>query len=215
MKRILLTIWSIALLTTSYGQEPPSLKYFQDGINHWQMKHPEGSYPRWSENDFIEIADNMVAYQNEDGGWMKNIDYLSKLNPDSVIAALAPKHRRSTIDNRNIIPQVTYLADVYARTGNEKYRRSAERGIDYILDTQKENGGWRGWDADAITFNDDVTTNVMQFLCDVVQGDPLQMAESRLHQPHRSSLPQRHRRHPAMPGHAKRCKNNMGTTTRQ
>lgn len=173
MKRILLTIWSIALLTTSYGQEPPSLKYFHDGINHWQMKHPEGSYPRWSENDFIEIADNMVAYQNEDGGWMKNIDYLSKLNPDSVIAALAPKHRRSTIDNRNIIPQVTYLADVYTRTGNEKYRRSAERGIDYILDTQKENGGWRGWDADAITFNDDVTTNVMQFLCDVVQGDPL------------------------------------------
>ena len=43
----------------------------------------------------------------------------------------------------------------------------------------------------------------------------LQMAESRLHQPHRSSLPQRHRRHPAMPGHTKRCKNNMGTTTRQ
>lgn len=173
MKRILLIIGCIALFTTLYGQEIPSLKYFRDGIKHWQMQHPEGSYPRWDETDFIHIADNIVAYQNEDGGWMKNIDWLAKLNPDSVIASLTPKRRRSTIDNRNVIPQITYLADVYQRTGNEKYRQAAERGIEYIINTQKENGGWRGWDADAITFNDDVTTNVMQFLCDVVQGDPL------------------------------------------
>lgn len=173
MKRTLLIIGCIALFTTLYGQEIPSLKYFRDGIKHWQMQHPEGSYPRWDETNFIHIADNIVAYQNEDGGWMKNIDWLAKLNPDSVIASLTPKHRRSTIDNRNVIPQITYLADVYQRTGNEKYRQAAERGIEYIINTQKENGGWRGWDADAITFNDDVTTNVMQFLCDVVQGDPL------------------------------------------
>ena len=30
--------------------------------------------------------------------------------------------------------------------------------------SEKKNGGWRGWDVDAITFNDEVTTGVLRLL---------------------------------------------------
>lgn len=153
------------------AQQPPSTKKFRDCINHWKMLRNDCQYPRWDENDYIEIADNLIAYQNPDGGWMKNIDWLSKLNPDSVIGSLKPRHRKSTLDNNNIVPQIEYLAEAYQLTENDKYRQASLRGIEYILNTQKSNGGWRGWDADAITFNDNVTTNAVRLLRDIVQGD--------------------------------------------
>lgn len=135
------------------------------------MSHDTSRYPRWNENEYIGIADNLIAYQNPDGGWMKNIDWLSKLDPDSVINSLNPRHRQSTLDNSNIVPQIEYLAEVYRLTNNDKYRYAALRGIEYILASQKDNGGWRGWDTDAITFNDNVTTNAVRLLRDIVQGD--------------------------------------------
>jgi PelA/Pel-15E family pectate lyase len=52
----------------------------------------------------------------------------------------------------------------------EKYRSGAERGLEFILASQNASGGWRGADVDAITFNDDLMTGVMNLLQDVVEG---------------------------------------------
>ena len=85
-------------------KDAPSLDGFRDGIHHWNLEHKERSYQRYSPEQYVEIADNFIAYQNEDGGWPKNIDWLAKLPTDSVKAALKESYRRSTMDNRNTFP---------------------------------------------------------------------------------------------------------------
>ena len=149
----------------------PSLDDLQDGIHHWNLFHKERHYNRYADNDYHHIADNLLAYQNTDGGWMKNIDWLGILDTDSVKAALSERNAQSTLDNSNTFPQIEYLAEVYAITGETKYRDGALHGIIYLLDTQKDNGGWRGWDVDAITFNDEVSTGCLRLFQRILQGD--------------------------------------------
>ncbi len=151
--------------------QKPSTEKFGDSINHWYMSHKKASYERYSPEEYLAIADNLVAYQNEDGGWPKNLDWLSKLDPDSVVMALKPRHRQSTLDNRNIYTQVEYLAGAYLLSKDKRYRKAAERGIEWILRNQYPNGGWRGWDADAITFNDGCISGIMFLWKDILEDD--------------------------------------------
>lgn len=152
-------------------QTVPSLDGFADGIHHWNLEHKERLYPRLQPTQYREIADRLMAYQNSDGGWPKNIDWLAVLPVDSVKAALRERYRHSTLDNRNTFPQIEYLADVYSLTHDERCREAACRGLEYLLGTQKANGGWRGWDVDAITFNDEVTTGALELFLRIGKGD--------------------------------------------
>lgn len=164
----------ILLVGLSYCSQPkkaPSLDRFEDGIHHWNLEHKDRNYERYTPEQYIEIADNLIAYQNEDGGWPKNIDWLGILNTDSVYSALKESYKRSTLDNRNTFPQIEYLADVYAISGEQRFKDATLKGLDYLFNTQKTNGGWRGWDVDAITFNDDVTTGALELFRNIVQGD--------------------------------------------
>ncbi len=148
-----------------------SIEPFLDGIHHWNLEHKDRTYYRYSACDIRHIADNFLAYQNEDGGWPKNIDWLAALPTDSVKQALKERYRMSTLDNRNSFTQIEYLADAYNLTHDKRYRESAVKGLEYLLATQKQNGGWRGWDVDAITFNDEVTTGSLELFQKIVQGD--------------------------------------------
>lgn len=149
----------------------PSLDGFSDGIHHWNLEHKERTYQRFTPDQVHEIASNLMAYQNKDGGWPKNIDWLGVLNTDSVYQKLKESYKRSTLDNRNTFPQIEYLADAYCLYRKPAYKEAALKGLFYLLNTQKENGGWRGWDVDAITFNDDVTTGALELFRNIVQGD--------------------------------------------
>lgn len=149
----------------------PALDGFHDGIHHWNLEHKERTYQRYVPEQYREIADNLIAYQNEDGGWPKNIDWLGVLPTDSVKTALKESYRRSTLDNRNTFPQIEYLGDVYVLTKSDKYRQAVLKGLNYLLKTQKPNGSWRGWDVDAITFNDEVTTGSLELFLKIKQGD--------------------------------------------
>ncbi len=172
---LLLLYWvSIFMTSCNPIQTQKSYQYidlskFSDGIHHWELYSKTRSISRLDTSDVLGIADNLLAYQNADGGWPKNIDWLATNSPDSVISALSERYRQSTYDNRNTFPQIEYLAAVYQQTGIDKYRMAAQKGFQYILDTEYPKGGWRGWDADVVTFNDDVMTGVMDLLLDVRQ----------------------------------------------
>ena len=153
------------------NNELPSLDAFHDGIHHWNLEHKVRNYARYSPDQYIEIADNFLGYQNEDGGWPKNVDWLAVLPVDSVKDALKERYRQSTLDNSNTFPQVEYLADVYRLTGDDRYKEAALRGLNYLLVTQNVSGGWRGWDVDAITFNDEVTTGALELFLKISNGD--------------------------------------------
>lgn len=164
-------LFLLCIPMSGWAQQVPSTMLLQDGIHHWNLLHPNRSYMRYAETDYEKIADNLIAYQNLDGGWLKNIDWLEVLNSDSVKATLNDFEKQSTLDNRNTFSQIEYLADTYVLTNKLKYRLAVEKGLDYLLDTQKENGGWRGWDVDAVTFNDDVTTGALELCRNILQGD--------------------------------------------
>ena len=65
------------------------LSKFEDGIHHWNLYSRIRSGERFDTIDIVGIADNLLAYQNEDGGWPKNIDWLAKLDLDTVISDLS------------------------------------------------------------------------------------------------------------------------------
>ena len=69
-------LMSLLLGVGSYAmsQTVPSMSALHDGIHHWNLEHKERNYKRYSPEQYTKIADNFVAYQNEDGGWPKNID---------------------------------------------------------------------------------------------------------------------------------------------
>ena len=93
------------------------------------------------------------------------------MTADSVLNTLSDYHRRSTLDNRNTYSQIEYLAQVYTLTKATKDKNAVLDGLEYLLKTQKKNGGWRGWDVDAITFNDEVTTGVLRLFLHINEGD--------------------------------------------
>jgi len=172
MKYEIKLVFALLFGVTNYCvSQTPSLNSFNDAIHHWNLEHKERNYERYSPQQYIEIADNFIAYQNQDGGWPKNIDWLAILNTDSVYSSLKESYKRSTLDNRNTFPQIEYLSDVYRLSGEDRFKNSVLKGLQYLLDTQKNNGGWRGWDVDAVTFNDDVTTGALELFRNIVQGD--------------------------------------------
>lgn len=160
---------ALACAATGLAQEIPADR-FADAVNHWKKAHGSQDYARYDAGQYREIADNIVAYQNADGGWPKNLDMLARLDPDSVKQSLKPRHRLSTLDNANVYTQVEYLSHVYRLTQDTTYRGAARRGMEYMLATQYPDGGWRGWDADAVTFNDGIIYGVLSAWLEVLYG---------------------------------------------
>ncbi len=169
IRKLLIICFFILCASSAVAQDSAD---FDPKVNRWLRVRSGEVYPRFEPEQFREIADNILAYQNEDGGWPKNLDMMARLDPDSVVQALKPHRRRSTLDNFCVYTQVEYLAETYRVTGEERFREGALRGMEYILDTQYPNGGWRGWDADAVTFNDDIMYGVLSLWLDIVYRKP-------------------------------------------
>lgn len=128
-------------------------------------------------DDSIRIADNVLLYQNDNGGWPKNIDMAKQLS-DAEKREVVRTHNRSQtiIDNGGTWTQIRFLALMHAATGDKRFADSALRGINYLLAAQYSNGGWpmiyplrKGYYTH-ITFNDGAMIGVMNLLRDVAQN---------------------------------------------
>ena len=100
MKKIVIVLAFAAAAVSTAAQTQPevSSKRFADAVSHWNKEHGKQTYERYTPDQFRGIADNIVAYQNADGGWPKNLDMMAKLDPDSVKASSrATGFRRSTM----------------------------------------------------------------------------------------------------------------------
>ena len=143
---------------------------------HDALKQPREWY---GSAEAVRIADNLVAYQRESGGWPKNIDMAIALSETERSSIAKEKGAAdSTIDNDATYTQLIFLARVYALKQLSPYRESFLRGFDYLLRAQYPNGGWpqyypirKGY-YQHITFNDDAMIGVMELLRDVAQRKP-------------------------------------------
>lgn len=117
------------------------------------------------------IAASIVQYQSPPGGWTKNTDMT---RPPS--AAFLAGQRDATIDNGATTTQVRYLAQVLTAQDDPVLRAAFERGFDYLLAAQYDNGGWpqyfplRPGYYTHITYNDNAMVSVLAILREAARG---------------------------------------------
>jgi PelA/Pel-15E family pectate lyase len=152
--------------------------------------------PSWYAGpEAAHIADAIVSFQTPAGGWGKNLDMSKEVRqpgemygPNNLSNFLAPGDYDTpadrvweyigTIDNDATTTQLKFLAKaIAARAPNTAiYRASFERGIEYLLAAQYPNGGWpqvwplEGGYHDAVTYNDNAMTQVLELLNQVAYG---------------------------------------------
>ena len=143
--------------------------------------------PLWYQTDeAARIADQLLIYQKENGGYEKNVDMaamLTKAEKDQLLAKRTDIGE-TTIDNRTTYPQATYLAKVITAsllkasppTNFPKYKDAFNKAIDYLIASQYANGGFpqfyplkQGYYTH-ITFNDDAMIGVLSFLRDIANA---------------------------------------------
>jgi PelA/Pel-15E family pectate lyase len=133
--------------------------------------------PEWYASDeAVRIADNLLLYQRDTGGWPKNIDMARVLTDAEKAELLLQKQEAdSNIDNGATYTQLAYLARVYTARKLERHKQAFDRGVEYLLKAQYPNGGWPQYYPKLtgyykhITFNDDAMINVMRLLRDIAQ----------------------------------------------
>lgn len=186
------SLLAIVFTTLSFGQTNSESKNtittrpFSDGVNHWyhiknenSIADPVENQPRYPETEYIKIADNMLLFQRDNGGWLKNYDMRAVLTPEQIQNIIQTKSvLNTTIDNSTTYPHIYYLAQVYTLTQTEKYKEACIKGIHFLLKAQYSNGGWPQYFpleenySRHITFNDGAYMGVMNLLEKIISGDP-------------------------------------------
>lgn len=183
----LLIIFSFTFLTLCAQKKTNIIDVsgFRDSEYHWkditdheQVIVPNKDQQSYQPAEVREIANNILLYQQPNGGWPKNYDMLAVLT-DAQKQVLR-KHKdsnRTTFDNGATYSQVEYLVKAYSKTSDSEYKKAALRGINFMLDAQYNNGGWPQFYPDVkgyrkyITFNDGAMIGVMTVLHHIVQND--------------------------------------------
>jgi PelA/Pel-15E family pectate lyase len=189
LKKLVLAVLFFSLPVILFAQKDFDIKDvsgFQDSRHHWmditdheQVIVPVKNQPDYTPDDVREIADNILLYQQPNGGWPKNYDMLAILTDEQ--KAILSQHKDSlhtNFDNGATYTQIEYLAKAYTLLGDKKYEEAALKGFDFILKAQYGNGGWPQFYPDVsgyrkyITFNDGAMIRIMQVLQHIAQNEP-------------------------------------------
>lgn len=185
---LVLTIFSFVSTAAQSNKESKtsiSTKPFNDGVNHWyhikdktNIVNPIPNQPQYPESEYTKIADNILYFQRDNGGWPKNYDMRAILTPGQIKDVVKTKSiLHTTFDNATTYTHTYYLAQVYTLTKTKKYKLGCLNGIDFILKAQYSNGGWpqyfpleKGYSR-YITFNDGGYMGIMELLEKIISGD--------------------------------------------
>ena len=120
LKRMQLIFSLMLFSATVFAQQANiSTERFSDGRNHWygirdagNVVNPSPNQPKYPETEITKIADNILLFQRNNGGWPKNYDMqaiLTKEQTDSVSKSKSQNH--TTFDNSTTYTHVEYLAE--------------------------------------------------------------------------------------------------------
>jgi PelA/Pel-15E family pectate lyase len=162
-----LFLFALAVVSRAHGQTIPWRRCLNQQPEFYATKQA------------IRIADNLLLYQRDSGGWQKNIEMASILSEQDKIKLRKAKTRNdATLDNSATRRQMRYLALVYQTTGIERFKNAFLKGLDYVLEAQYDNGGWpqrypnpTGY-SKHITFNDGTMIGILNLLREVIVKKP-------------------------------------------
>lgn len=136
----------------------------------------EGSW--FTTQEAKDIAENVLLYQRDIGGWPKNIQMQEPLSKaeKQVLLDLKSSTKDVTTDNGATTQEMVFLSKMFRQTRDERYKEAFFLGLNYILKAQYENGGWpqfyplrKGYYSH-ITYNDDSMVNILKLLKDLKDG---------------------------------------------
>ncbi len=148
--------------------------FAQDAVKWKNALHQKAEW--YSSDEALRIAENVLLYQRNNGGWTKNVDMAKPLEPAERAQILEDKDAAySTIDNGATYTQLQFLAKVFNASKQGKYKSACLNGLDYLLTAQYANGGWpqyfplrKGYYTH-ITYNDDAMIGVMRLLREIAK----------------------------------------------
>jgi len=128
----------------------------------------------YASDEAAAVAENVLLYQRDNGGWMKNIQMHKTLTESEKTTVKSQKKEESCFDNGATTTEMRFLAKMYRNTQNEKYKVAFVKALELIFTAQREAGAWsqyyplrgRGY-WDYLTFNDDLTVNILKLLNDI------------------------------------------------
>jgi pectinesterase len=134
------------------------------------INHKESSW--FATTEAKEVAENVLLYQRNIGGWPKNIQMQKPLTATEKqnLIALKTDPKETTTDNGATCQEMLFLSKMYAQVPDERYKNAFLSGLDYLLNAQYENGGWpqfyplkKGYYTH-ITYNDDSMVHILNVL---------------------------------------------------
>ena len=174
-----------------------SAEYFLSGRDGWdphktdkawlERTPPDFRLVSWNEvlkqpklwyavDEATRIANQVIVYQRDNGGWEKNVDMAAMLTQAEREKLIKEKSSTdTTIDNGSTTTQLAYLAKVITAKNIDNHRVAFFKGLDFLLAMQYENGGFPQFYplkkdySRYITFNDNATINVLKLLRDIAK----------------------------------------------
>ncbi|WP_439129985.1 pectate lyase [Polaribacter sp.] len=129
----------------------------------------------FASNEAKEIAENVLLYQRNIGGWPKNIQMHQPVSREKKAKLIQSKksNKDVTTDNGATCQEMLFLSKVNRFQKNEKYKKAFLKGLDYLLEAQYDNGGWpqfyplkKGYYSH-ITYNDDSMVHILNVLKEI------------------------------------------------
>ncbi|OCB72222.1 pectinesterase [Flavobacterium glycines] len=121
------------------------------------------------------VAENVLLYQRNIGGWPKNIQIQKPLSDaqKKELQALKSSTEGCTTDNNATTQEMLFLSKIYKQQPDERYKNAFLMGLDYLLAAQYANGGWpqfyplkKGYYTH-ITYNDDSMARILMVLKEI------------------------------------------------
>jgi PelA/Pel-15E family pectate lyase len=159
-----------------------SALHSQTSINQLPWKYVATHMPdEWyGSPESVRVAGNVLLYQRDIGGWPKNLPLHKELTEPEKAKINDEKGLNDAIlDNDATTTEMKFMVKMYAKTSNQDYKVSFDRGLKFILDAQYDKGGWpmfyplRQGYYTHITFNDNATYNILELLKDIFNKNPL------------------------------------------
>lgn len=122
-----------------------------------------------------KVAENVLLYQKDIGGWPKNIEMQNELSTveKQKLLELKSDPKGCTTDNGATCQEMLFLSKVNAQQPNNKYQVAFLKGIMYLISAQYKNGGWpqffplkEGYYSH-ITYNDNSMINILKLFKEV------------------------------------------------